>query len=81
MTELLIVFIGLILLWLLTGFYLSSQYQKVIKGVEAFRESIKSHVLENGTTDEKLYQLVIEESRNILPDEHEAVKAHKSANN
>ncbi len=81
MNELLIVFIGLVLLWALTGLYVSSQHQKVIKKVDAFRESIKSHVLKNGTTDEKLYLLVIEESRNILPDEHEAVKAHKSENN
>lgn len=81
MTELLIFIIGLFLLWTLTGLHLSSQYQKVIKKVEDFRESIKSHVLENGTTDEKLYHLVIEESRNILPDEHEAIKAHKSTNN
>jgi hypothetical protein len=78
MNEMLL-FGGLILVWCLTGLYLSIHYQRLVKKVSYFREEIKSHVLENGTTDEKLYQYVIDESRKILPDNHDAVKAHKNS--
>lgn len=80
MIELLIPLAVLFFLWVLTGWYMACKYQEVIKKVGTFRENIKSHVMENGTTDEELYKLVIDESRNILPDYHVAVKAHQSKN-
>ncbi|WP_394222708.1 hypothetical protein [Alteromonas gracilis] len=58
------------LLWVFTGFYLATQYQKLFQQVFEFRERVKRYVLENGTTDEKLYKLVIESSRDILPSNH-----------
>lgn len=58
------------LLWVFTGFYLATQYQKLVQQVLEFREGIKQYALENGTTDEKLYGLVIESSRDILSSIH-----------
>nr|WP_282765604.1 hypothetical protein [Alteromonas macleodii] len=68
----------LFLLWCLTGLYLATQYQKLVQQLFEFREGVKSHVLENGTTDEKLYELVIESSRTILPSDHPVNLAKKT---
>jgi hypothetical protein len=71
-------FVLLLSMWCLTGFYLAKRYQGVVQQVYEFREQIKRHVLKNGTTDDELYELVVEHSRTILPSEHPVNQA-KSA--
>lgn len=58
-----------LLLWCMTGYYLATKYQNLLSRIKDFRGKVQSHSLEHGTTDNVLYELVISESRKLLPDE------------
>lgn len=62
-------FILIICLWCVTGFYLASKYQNLLKQIRDFRKVIKSHSLSHEINDNQFYSLVIEESRKLLPDD------------